>query len=218
MLSSLMLAKLTAPAIVVALSPIPIVVSLVLLVHHERPYVSSIAYVGGRLVSLAALTTAFMVVPGLFDGLRGPGPPWADWVVMGAGAAIAAWGLWLWWGRPVGEPRSDPAVGRATPVVALSLGLFPVLANPKVLAATAAVGTQLAAAHCAGTNAMIAVAYFTLLANATAAAPIVAYRVGGPGIEQRLERIRRWIHGRQRAITTLTLVTAGVAVVLYGAS
>lgn len=214
------MAKLTAPAMVVALSPVPMVVSLVLLVHHERPYVSSVAYVAGRLVSLGVLTTAFMHVPRLFDVLLGPGPPWADWAVMVAGAVVVALGVRLWWrgARTAARSQWDSRVGRVTPLVATSMGLFPMLANPKVLAASAAVGTQIASARFTGASAVIAVAYYALLANSTVAAPILAYLVVGPDIDQRLERLRGWIQDRHRAITALTLVIVGIAVVLYGLS
>ncbi|BBY39687.1 hypothetical protein MMAN_38210 [Mycobacterium mantenii] len=220
MLSGLVLAKLTAPAMVVALSPVPMVVSLVLLVHHERPYVSSVAYVAGRLVSLGALTTASMHVPRLFDVLLSPGPSWADRAVMVVGAGVVALGVRLWWrgARTADRSLRDSKAGGVTPLVATSMGLFPMPANPKVPAAGAAVGTQIASARFTGASAVIAVAYYALLANSTVAAPILAYLVVGPGIEQRLERLRGWIQDRHRAITALTLVIVGIAVVLYGLS
>ncbi|WP_081389535.1 GAP family protein [Mycobacterium colombiense] len=69
-----------------------------------------------------------------------------------------------------------------------------------------------------GAGAVIAVAYYVLLANSTVAAPILAYFVVGPRIDSRLERLRRWIQDRHRAITARTLVIVGIAVVLYGVS
>ncbi|UXA09620.1 GAP family protein [Mycobacterium sp. SMC-2] len=77
---------MTAPALVVALSPIPVVVALVLLIHNDRPYSSSVAYLLGRLASLTVLAAGFMQFPRWFDDLMGPAPPWADWVVVGVGS------------------------------------------------------------------------------------------------------------------------------------
>ncbi|OBH63114.1 hypothetical protein A5685_01675 [Mycobacterium colombiense] len=219
MLSGLVSARLTTPALVIALSPVPVVVALVLLVHNERPYLSSVSYVLGRLVSLGALATAFMHVPRLFDVLVGPAPLWADWAVMVGGVILVAAGLRLWWRRgPTGGRGWDGRVGAITPAAAAGIGMFPMLANPKVLAASAAVGTQIASVRFTGAGAVIAVAYYALLANSTVAAPILAYFVVGPRIDSRLERLRRWIQDRQRAITALTLVIVGIAVVLYGVS
>ncbi|OBK70012.1 hypothetical protein A5653_11485 [Mycobacterium colombiense] len=219
MLSGLVLARLTTPALVIALSPVPVVVALVLLVHNERPYLSSVSYVLGRLLSLGALATAFMHVPRLFDVLVGPAPLWADWAVTVGGVILVAAGLRLWWRRgPTGGRGWDGRVGAITPAAAAGTGMFPMLANPKVLAASAAVGTQIASVRFTGAGAVIAVAYYALLANSTVVAPILAYFVVGPRIDSRLERLRRWIQDRRRAITALTLVIVGIAVVLYGVS
>ncbi len=217
-LSDLVSARLTAPALVIALSPVPVVVSLLLLVHNDRPYTSSIAYLLGRLVSMGMLTIAFMHVPRLFDVLLGPAPQWADWATMAGGAALVASGVRLWWRRRsgAGPPGWDGRLTRITPAVAAGIGMFPMLANPKVLVASAAVGTEIASAHFTDPGAVTAVAYYALVANSTVAAPILTYLAFGPRIDPQLERLRRWIQRRHRVITAGTLVIVGTAVVLYG--
>ncbi|WP_158243976.1 GAP family protein [Mycobacterium sp. 4858] len=219
-LSGLVLAKLTAPALVVAVSPISIGVSLVLLAHNDRPYSSSVAYLLGRLVSLTALAAAFMQFPRLFDGLLEPAPAWADGVVVGAGVVLMSLGTWLWWRRahPTGGLRWEGSVGRITPSAAAAIGMLPMLANPKVLAASAAVGTQIASVRMTAAGSVLAVAYYAALASSTVAAPVLAYLVVGPRIDPQLERIRQWIQRRHRALAATAVVLAGFAVVLYGLS
>lgn len=56
------------------------------------------------------------------------------------------------------------------------------LANPKVLAASAAVGTEIAAFRLTAVSAVAAVAYYAVLATSTVVAPVVAYSVVGPRI------------------------------------
>jgi hypothetical protein len=217
-LSGLVLAKLAAPAFVVALSPVPIVLAVLLLLHNDQPYSSSIAYLGGRLVSLTALTTAFVQVPRFLDGLGKPAPAWTDWVVVAAGIVLVVLGGWLWW-RHTGATRNsrwEPRVGRITPTMAAMIGMFPLLANPKVLAASAAAGTAIATIPSTVTGTAAAIAFYAVLANSTVAAPVVAYLLIGPRIEPHLHRIRRWIHVRQLALTAVTLVVVGFAVVAYG--
>lgn len=215
-LSGLVAARLTAPALVIALSPVPIAVSLLLLVHNDRPYTSSVAYLLGRLVSLATLTFAFMRVPRLFDVLLEPAPRWADWATMAGGGILVALGARLWWlrRRSAGLAGWEGSVGTITPVAAAGIGMFPMLANPKVSAASAAVGAEVA--PFSGASAVTAVAYYAILANSTVAAPILAYVVVGPRIDPRLERLRHWIQRRHREIMAVTLVIVGIAVVLYG--
>ncbi|MGD1256705.1 GAP family protein [Mycobacterium seoulense] len=219
-LSGLVLAKLTAPALVVALSPIPVVVSLVLLVHNDRPYSSSVAYLMGRLVSLTVLATGFMQFPRLFDDLLGPAPAWADWAVMGVGVVLMSFGVWLWWRRAHGRggPGWEGSVGTITPSAAAAIGMLPMLANPKVLAASAAVGTEIATVRMTAVGSVLAVAYYAALASSTVAAPVLAYLIVGPRIDPQLERIRRWMEHQRRALTAAAVVLIGLAVVLYGLS
>lgn len=217
-LSGLVLAKLTAPALIIALSPVPIVLVVLLLVHNAQPYSSSIAYVGGRLFSLTALTIAFVQVPTFLEGLTKPAPPWTDCVVVAVGIVLVWLGGWLWW-RHTKAPRSsgwEPRVDRITPTMAAAIGMFPLLANPKVLAASAAAGTEIATVPSTMAGAVAAITYYAALANSTVVAPVVAYLIVGPRIEPRLQRIRQWIHDRHRAMTALTLVVVGLAVVAYG--
>lgn len=214
------LARLAAPALMVALSPVPIVVALVLLVHNDRPHSSSLAYLLGRVISVAALTTAFVRAPGLLRGLMGPAPLWADWLVIAAGAALMALGARAWWRRygPADQPAWEGRIGRITPTVAAAIGIFPMLANPKVLAASAAAGAEIATVPVTAAGAVAAIAYYAALANSTVAAPVLVYLVAGSRIDPHLDRIRRWIQARRRAMTAAALVVLGFAVLLYGFS
>ncbi|BBZ45638.1 GAP family protein [Mycobacterium parmense] len=219
-LSGLLLAKLAASALVVALSPVAIVVTLVLLIHNDRPKWSSIGYLLGRSVSVTAMTLVFMRLPRLFEtfqSLQEPAPAWTDWVAVTAGAVLVVLGAWLWRRRDrATNSRWWDGVGRIPPAVAAAIGMFPILTNLKVLAASAAAGTQIAHAPLDVAGAVAAVAFYAVLANSTVAAPILAYLVVGPRIDPQLELIRRWVQRRHRTMTAATSVAVGVAVVLYG--
>lgn len=206
------------PALVVALSPVPVVVVLVLLVHNDRPYSSSVAYVLGRSVSLAALTTAFAYVPELLGILAGRWPRWADWVVVGAGAALVVLGVRLWRRRPWGMDGAgwEGRVGRISPMVAVAIGVFPMLANPKVLAASAAAGAEIASVRLTVLGTVTAIVLYAALANSTVAAPVLAYLVVGPRIDPLLDHVREWIQARRDRVTALVLVFVGGVVMVYG--
>ncbi len=194
------------------------VLVLVLLVHSERPRSASLAYLLGRLLALTSLTAVFVHVPRFFDTLIGPAPPWTDWPVLAMGAALIGLGGWIWRRRNevAGPSRWENQVSRLTPTVSAAIGILPTMANPKVLASSAAAGVQIGALDLTAVGTAVAVAYYAVLASSTIAAPIAAYLVVGPRIDPQLDRIRSWIHHRQRAVTAMALLTAGLAALLYG--
>lgn len=216
--SGTVLTKLAATASVVALSPIPVVLVLVLLVHSERPRSASIAYLFGRLLALTAVTFVFLRLPEFFEPLLGPAPPWADWPVLAFGLVLIGLGWWIWLRRHEvgGRPRWQSQVGRLTPSVSAAIGILPTMANPKVLAASAAAGVQIGTLDLSAIGTAAAVGYYAVLASSSIAAPVAAYLVVGSRIDPQLDRIRTWLHHRQRAVTALALISFGVAALLYG--
>lgn len=209
---------LTACALVIALSsPVPVVVTLVLLVHNDRPHSSSIGYLSGRVVTLCAITTASMHVPRLLTGLQGPAPAWTSWAIITAGALRVTLGVrqWRQRGRTDRPPSWEDNVARMGPKTSAAAGIFTGL-NAKVLAVSAAVGTHVGALHSTVLGAAGMVAYYAVLANSTVAAPILAYLIAGPRIDPPLKRFRRWMRIQRRALTATVLVIVGCGVTLYG--
>ncbi|MBX9639884.1 MAG: GAP family protein [Mycobacteriaceae bacterium] len=217
-ISGAALAKLAATASVVALAPIPVVLVLVLLVHSERPRSASIAYLSGRLLALTAVTVAFLRVPEFFDAIVGPAPPWTDWSMLAVGVALIGLGWWVWRRRnDIGRrPCRQSRVGRLSPPVSAAIGILPTMANPKVIAASAAAGGQIGNLDLSAIGTAAAVGCYAVVASSTIAAPIAAYLVVGPQIGPQLDRIRSWVHRRQRAVTALAAIALGVAALMYG--
>lgn len=213
-----MLTKLGATASVIALSPMPVALVSVLLVHSERPRSASIAYLSGRMLALTAVTVAFLQAPELFDALVGPSPPWTDWPMLALGVVLIGLGWWIWSRRHHvgGATWWQSRVGRLTPSVSAAIGILPTLANPKVLAASAAAGVQIGALDLSILGTAGAVGCYAAVASSTVAAPIAAYLVLGPRIDPQLDRIRSWVHRRQRTVTALALISFGVAALVYG--
>lgn len=101
-------------------------------------------------------------------------------------------------------------------MVAVAIGVFPMLANPKVLAASAAAGAEIASVRLTVLGTVTAIVLYAALANSTVAAPVLAYLVVGPRIDPLLEQVRGWIQARRDRVTALVLVFVGGVVMLYG--
>lgn len=212
-----LLAKLMAPALAMALSPIPVVIALVLLVHNDRPRASSIAYFLGRATALTASALAITGISSLYDGAHTHLPRWTDLVLAAIGAALIIAGIRTWRQRDTAtaNPRWHRQVGGIRPLTSAAIGLLPPLVNPKVVAASVAAGTQITAlTSTAGATA--ALACYVAVATSTIAAPIVIYLLAGSRIDPKLERLRGWIAHRHNVTTAVTLVVIGLAVLICG--
>ncbi|HXO52566.1 MAG TPA: GAP family protein, partial [Mycobacterium sp.] len=90
------LGQLIPFALVVALSPLTIIPAIVLVLQSERARSTSLAFLSGWLLGLAATTAVFVQLPRLLDGLNRPAPAWAAWVRIAIGIALVALGVWRW--------------------------------------------------------------------------------------------------------------------------
>ena len=218
-LPSATLTAITAPAVAVALSPIPAVIALVLLIHNQRPRASGIAYLLGRSTALALLVTVSLTVPRLGGSLHKPLPHWTHWVTATIGVAFIALGALVWKRRPSAPTTSQwhTQIGGIPPPAAAALGLLPALVNPKVVAASVVAGGQISSAP-STFDAVIAFAYYLGVATVTVAAPVITYLALGSRIDPKLERLRHWVQRHQTAATATTLIIIGVTILLYGLS
>ncbi len=110
-------------ALVIALSPLSIVPA-VLILQTPRPRASSLAFLGGWLLALAALTALFVSLSGLLGGLHKSPPAWASWLRIVVGAALIVFGVvrWLTRHRHTDAPRWMRSLTNLTPGRAPSPG------------------------------------------------------------------------------------------------
>jgi threonine/homoserine/homoserine lactone efflux protein len=106
--------------LVIALSPITIIPA-VLVLQAPRPRPSSLAFLAGWLLGLAALTALCVAASGLLGGLHKSTPSWASWLRVVLGSALILFGIFRWLTRhghtesPAGcvrSPRSPRPVRR----------------------------------------------------------------------------------------------------------
>lgn len=206
-----------APALAVALSPVPLVIALVLLIHNVSPRTSGLAYLLGRAAVLTLLALGITSVPWLSAVVGAPLPHWADGALVAVGVVLVVLGILAWRrGAPTAatESRWHRQVGGIRPAASLALGLLPPLANPKVVASSVVADSYISGLTSAAGRG-VAIAGFVMLACSTVAVPVLTYCALGPRIDPKLKDLRRWIERRQRALNAVALVVMGVIVVLY---
>lgn len=211
------LAKLIPLALVVALSPIT-VIPAVLVMHAPRPRPASLAFLGGWLVGLAALTVVFVGASDLLGDLHKRPPTWVDWLRVVLGSALIAFGIfrWLTRHRPRGTPAWMRPFAKLTPVHAGVTGAALAPLRPEVLIVCATAGLIIGTGGFGAAGGWISGAVFVAVAASTVAIPILAYIGAGGRLDDELARLKDWMEQNHAALEGAILVVIGLLVLYKG--
>ena len=211
------LGQLLAPAMGVAISPFSIIVAIFLVLHTDRARANGLAFLAGRLLALAAVTAAFLQAPRLISSLNRPISPL---VLIALGGILFVFGVGVWFGRDrmTEEPPWLTKFSRLTPVGAAAIGTLLVLTNPKMLAATAAAGLVIGTAGVSVATASGAVVYYSAVASSTVAVPVLAYMAVGARADDKLTRLKEWLHRRSGLVSAVILMAVGITLLFMGIS
>jgi len=210
------LTELIPLALVVAISPLSIIPA-VLVLHTPRPRPTSLAYLAGWILGLAALTAIFVEVSSLLGGLDKK-PTWASWLRIVIGIALIVFGVfkWLRRRRSAHSPAWMNKITGATPGRAAVIAAVLVVVNPKVLFICAAAGLAIGSAGLGTSGAWISVVFYVLVAASSAAIPVLAYAVAGERLDGPLTRLKDWMERHNAALVAAILVIIGVLVLYKG--
>jgi threonine/homoserine/homoserine lactone efflux protein len=210
------LTELIPLALVVAISPLSIIPA-VLVLHTPRPKPTSLAYLAGWIVGLAALTAIFVEVSSLLGGLDKT-PAWASWLRIVIGIALLVFGVFRWLTRKR-SAHTTAWMGKitgATPGRAAVIAAVLVVVNPKVLFICAAAGLAIGSAGLGTAGAWISVVFYVLVAASSAAIPVLAYAVAGERLDGPLTRLKDWMERHNAALVAAILIVIGVLVLYKG--
>ncbi|AXO21532.1 GAP family protein [Mycobacterium avium subsp. hominissuis] len=211
------LSKLVALAAVIALSPIT-VIPAVLVLHAPRPRPASLAFLGGWVLGLVGLTTAFVGGSELLSGLHATPPKWASWVRLVFGVALLALAAYHWFTRhrQRSMPRWMRSFAALSPVRAGVVGAVLVPLRPEVLILCAAAGLAVGNSSLSAGAQLVAAAIFVVLAASTVAVPILVYVGAGDRFDDALERLKAWMEANHDAMLAVILLLIGLIVLYNG--
>lgn len=211
------LTKLIPLGLVIALSPIT-VIPAVLVLHAPRPRPSALAFLGGWLLGMVALTAAFVGASDLLGDLHQAPPRWASWARVGLGAALIAFGVlrWLTRHRQGKTPAWMRSFSKLTPLRAGATGAVLVPIRLEVLILSAAAGLAIGTGGLGFATAAASIAVFVIVSSSTVAAPILAYVAAGDRSEHALERLKAWMEENHAAMMAVILVLIGLLVLYNG--
>ncbi|GAB3304285.1 GAP family protein [Geodermatophilus aquaeductus] len=208
-------------AVGVAISPIPII-AVILMLLAPKAGGTSTGFLLGWLVGIAGATTVFLLLAGTLDQGSSSEPSAASsWIKLALGGLLLLLAAGQWRSRP--KPGEDPsmpkwmtAIDRFTAGKALGLGVLLSAVNPKNLLMCVAAGTTIAGGSLPTGQAIGSVAVFTVLAASTVAVPVVGYAVGRKRMAGPLESLRGWLTTHSGAVMATLLLVIGVVLIGKG--
>ena len=196
-------------AVAVAVSPVPIGATLLLLTCPRRE-ANGLSFLAGWVVGIGMLTVLFF---GLVDaaGISDADPLWLALPEIALGVLFLLVAAVLWIRRDRREERTASwidAVDNLTAQQSGGLGIVLSGANPKIAALSLGAALSLAEADAGATTTAMTAALFIAIGAAGVAAPIVVHLAAPARTEHTLLRFRAWL-GRHE---TTVLVVLGLVV------
>jgi threonine/homoserine/homoserine lactone efflux protein len=205
-------------AVGVALSPVPII-AVVLMLVSERARVNGPIFVVGWLAGLAAVGVLVLAVVGP-NNTNDSGEPatWVSWLKIVLGVLLLLLAVKQWRSRPhEGEQPEMPkwmgAIDAFTPVKAGGSGVVLSALNPKNLLLAIGAGAAIALTGISGEEQAVAYAVFALIGTIGVAAPVVIYFLMGDRAPQMLAGLRTWMGRNNAVIMTVLLLVLGAKLV-----
>jgi hypothetical protein len=209
-------------AVVIALSPIPII-AIVLLLLSKRAGANGIAFVVGWVVGLTAALTAVILVSGSIGTGTDTSPKTGTSALkLLLGALLLYLALRSWRGRPApGEPADLPpwlsAVETISPVKAAGIGMLGSL-NPKNVILILGGGIAIAGGTTSTADRVVAAAVFVAIASASVVVPVGLYHALGDRIRPPLQALDQWLRRHSATVMAAVLLVIGVALLGNGLS
>lgn len=206
-------------ALVVGLSPLPIL-PVVMLLMTPRARGNGRAYLAAWLVALSLVVTVAVWLGGLAD----PEPATDEgigWIQALTGAAFLLMAAVKWARRPrSGQTKQPPgwmsALDSYSPRQSARLGALLASANPKNLAMALAAGAEIALLAEGTGETAAGVAAFVAIGSVGVATPVFAHAVLGQRAAPGLERAKAWLEGNSTVLAVGLLVVLGALLLLKG--
>lgn len=205
-------------AVGVAISPIPII-AVVLVLVSPRGRVNGPAYLLGQIVGVAGAGAIVLLIAGSVSGSNDGQP--AEWVnglqlVLGLGLLLLAAKQWR------GRPRSDEepatpqwmeAIDSFTPPKAAGAGVVLSALNPKNLLLTIAGMAAIVSAGIPAGEEAVALVIFTVIGSLGVAIPVLMYFALGDRSGPLLGRLKNWMARNNAVIMAVLLLVIGVKLI-----
>jgi threonine/homoserine/homoserine lactone efflux protein len=205
-------------AVGVAISPLPIV-AVVLMLVSRRGRTNGPAFVAGWCVGLAVVGAIVLAVAGGADASTETGPAtWVDVLFLVLGLLLILVAVKQWRGRPRGEeepptPKWMGALDQFTPIKAGGAGVVLSALNPKNLLLAVAGAAAIAQTGISVGQQVASYVIFVAIASIGVAAPVVIYFAMGDRSQPLLGNLKTWLAHNNAVIMGILMLIIGVKLI-----
>jgi threonine/homoserine/homoserine lactone efflux protein len=209
---------LLAFAIGVAISPVPII-AIILMLLSSRAGANSTAFLAGWVVGVAGGSVVLLALSGLIGTTSDGAPSTTSSVIkLVFGVSLVGLAARNFKKRPgAGETAQLPkwlqAIESITPAKAAGLGVLLSALNPKNLLMMGGAMVSLSQYQLSVGENAVAVVVFVLIAVSTVAAPVVIYRMAGEKAQHILDEMKTWLGQNNAAVMAGLLLVIGAVLI-----
>lgn len=208
-------------ALGVAISPIPIIAAILMLLS-PKARVTSVGFLIGWVVGIVVAVTVFTLLAAIIPAADpDASKPIQAVIQLILGALLLLLAIRQWRGRPkAGEEAALPkwmqAIDKVTFPLALGLGFLLSAVNPKNLLMAAGAGLDIGAAALPTGQVVLVIAIFTLIAASTVLVPVIGYLIAADRLRAPLDALRGWLAKENAIIMAVLLLVIGVSMIGKG--
>jgi threonine/homoserine/homoserine lactone efflux protein len=208
-------------ALGIAISPIPIIAAILMLLS-PKARVTSVGFLLGWVLGIVIAVTVFT----LLSSVLPEDDPDASKPIQGTVQLIL--GLLLLWlalsqwrkrpkdGQEPVMPKWMQAIDKVTFPVALGLGFLLSAVNPKNLLMAVGAGLAIGESGLPTGETVVVIVVFTLLAASTVLVPVVGYLLAADRLRGTLDALRGWLAHNNAIIMAVLLLVIGVSMLGKG--
>jgi len=210
-------------AVGIAISPIPII-AVILMLLSPRAKGTSVGFMIGWLLGIVIAIIVFTLLSSVIPQHSEGGSSVAGVIKIVFGVLLLFLALRQWRARPAeGEHASLPkwmsAIDSMTAGKAFGLAFLLAAVNPKNLLLAASAGLIIGGASLGvGQGLALVIIIFVLLAACTVVIPVIGYLIAAARLAGPLDRLRGWLVENNATIMSVLLLVIGAAVIGKGLS
>jgi threonine/homoserine/homoserine lactone efflux protein len=207
-------------AVGIAISPIPIIAAILMLLS-PRAKGSSVGFMIGWLAGIVVAIVLFSLLSSVVPQETGGRSPVAGVIKIILGVLLFVLAIQQWRARPTkGDRASLPkwmsAIDSMPAAKALWLGFLLAAVNPKNLLLAISAGVIVGGAGLTVGQMTVVIAIFVLLAASTVLVPVVSYLIASARLAGPLDKLRQWLVDNNAVIMAVLLLVLGVAMIGKG--